>query len=120
MIPLKFYPTGGENRDLLLLDIKSPIVVKSASWNAEDVEKKDSTTIALETFFRNLLSRENMRTIKTRALAIYVSWLNNRQAQGYTEYIILIGLIAIAAYLAVQTLGNEIASDLFTRVSPSV
>jgi len=58
--------------------------------------------------------------IKDRALAAYLNVLNKTQAQGYTEYVILLGLIALVVYAAVQTLGNEISNDLFAHVSPSV
>ncbi len=60
-----------------------------------------------------------MQSIKNRATAIYLA-LSTKWGQGYTEYVILLGLIALVAYAAVQTLGSQISNGLYNRISPSV
>ncbi len=65
-------------------------------------------------------TRQIMLSIRNRVTALYVAYRNSRKAQGYTEYIILLALIALVAYSSVKFFGNQISTGLFAKVSPSV
>jgi Flp pilus assembly pilin Flp len=65
-------------------------------------------------------SRQIMLTICNRVTALYVGYRNSERAQGYTEYVILLALIALVAYSAVKFFGNQLTNGLFDQVSPSV
>ena len=51
-------------------------------------------------------------TIKQRATAAFMRLRSRREAQGYTEYVILVTLIAIAAYAAVQLMGTNVSTAM--------
>ncbi len=57
-----------------------------------------------------------MKRLKDRIARTY---LRIREGQGYTEYIILLALIALVAYAAVKALGLNI-STVYTSVAASV
>src|SRR5690349_19470925 len=65
----------------------------------------------------NLLSQSKSRSIrkgsqmsiKQSARAAFVRLATRREAQGYTEYVVLVALIAIAAYAAVQLMGTNVS-----------
>jgi Flp pilus assembly pilin Flp len=61
-----------------------------------------------------------MQSINDRATGLYVAYRNSEKAQGYTEYIILLALIALVAYSSVKFFGTQISTGLFDKVSPSV
>ncbi len=60
-----------------------------------------------------------MERLKDRIVGRYLRIREARKGQGYTEYVILLALIAIAAYLAVKALGNNV-STAFNNVAGSV
>jgi len=60
-----------------------------------------------------------METVKNRVLKAFVWARELKEGQGYTEYLILLALIAIAAYGAVQLLGNNV-SKAMSSVAGSV
>ena len=61
-----------------------------------------------------------MQMVMNRVLKAFV-WAPRglKEGQGYTEYLILLALIAIAAYGAVQLLGNNV-SKAMSSVAASV
>jgi hypothetical protein len=65
-------------------------------------------------------SRQIMLTIYDRMTALYIGYHNSEKAQGYTEYVILLALIALVAYSAVKFFGSQLSTGLFDQVSPSV
>ncbi|GEM_PF-3428957 len=61
-----------------------------------------------------------MLNINSRATRLYVLYSNSEQAQSYTEYVILLGLIALVAYSAVKFFGSQLTTGLYDQVAPSV
>jgi hypothetical protein len=53
-----------------------------------------------------------MRRIMNRTTEVFVAYKNSKLAQGYTEYLILLALIAIVAYAAVQLIGNDVSTAM--------
>jgi Flp pilus assembly pilin Flp len=53
-----------------------------------------------------------MDRLKNRILGAYLRVRETGKGQGYTEYAILLALIAIVAYVAVQALGNNISKAM--------
>jgi Flp pilus assembly pilin Flp len=53
-----------------------------------------------------------MKPFQETGLRAYVRLFENSRAQGYTEYTILLALIAIAAYAAVQLLGTNVSTAI--------
>jgi hypothetical protein len=53
-----------------------------------------------------------MKSFHETGLMTYVRLMEGRRAQGYTEYTILLALIAIAAYAAVQLLGTNVSTAM--------
>jgi Flp pilus assembly pilin Flp len=60
-----------------------------------------------------------MERLKNRIAGTYLRIREDRKGQGYTEYVILLALIALVAYAAVKALGVNI-STVYTNVSGSV
>jgi hypothetical protein len=60
-----------------------------------------------------------MRKIINRSFEICVACRNSKLGQGYTEYVILLALIALVAYAAVQLIGSNVSSA-FSSAAPSV
>jgi Flp pilus assembly pilin Flp len=60
-----------------------------------------------------------MERLKDRIVGTWVRMREPKEGQGYTEYIILLALIAIAAYAAVKFLGTNV-SQAMTNVGASV
>ena len=53
-----------------------------------------------------------MDRLKDRIVGTYLRLREKRKGQGYTEYIILLALIAIAAYGAVKLLGSNVSTAM--------
>ena len=53
-----------------------------------------------------------MELLKNRVLKAFVRIREAREGQGYTEYVILLALIAVAAYGAVKLLGNNVSTAM--------
>jgi Flp pilus assembly pilin Flp len=60
-----------------------------------------------------------MERLKDRIVGTWVRMREPKEGQGYTEYIILLALIAIAAYAAVKFLGTNVSTAM-TAVGASV
>jgi Flp pilus assembly pilin Flp len=60
-----------------------------------------------------------MERLKDRIAGTYLRIREAGKGQGYTEYVILVALIAIAAYAAVKALGVNI-STVYNNLSGSV
>jgi len=55
-----------------------------------------------------------MAALRDRVLRVFTQARQVTEGQGYTEYLILIALIAIAAYAAVQLLGQNVSTAMST------
>ncbi len=53
-----------------------------------------------------------MERLKDRIVGTYLRIREARKGQGYTEYVILLALIAIAAYAAVKALGANVSTAM--------
>jgi Flp pilus assembly pilin Flp len=53
-----------------------------------------------------------MDRLKKRILSTYLRVRETGKGQGYTEYVILLALIAIVAYAAVKLLGSNVSSAM--------
>lgn len=53
-----------------------------------------------------------MKSCQEMGVGSYVRLVEGSRAQGYTEYTILLALIAIAAYAAVQLLGTNVSTAI--------
>jgi Flp pilus assembly pilin Flp len=80
------------------------------------VEKvlKESGGLSLLVCSRLQIKQEDckMETLRNRVLKAFVRVSEAREGQGYTEYLILLALIAIAAYAAVKTLGTNVSTAM--------
>jgi Flp pilus assembly pilin Flp len=55
---------------------------------------------------------EGMDRLKDRITGVWLRLSERKEGQGYTEYVILLALIAIGAYLAVQHLGTNVSTAM--------
>jgi Flp pilus assembly pilin Flp len=53
-----------------------------------------------------------MDRLKSRILGTYLRVRETGKGQGYTEYVVLLALIAIVAYVAVRTLGQNVSTAM--------